>query len=87
MSTQLDSLPNGEGKLLLDQRTVVYRDEGGTLHAMSSVCPHRGCDVEWNGAEKVWDCPCHGSRFAADGSVLRGPAAQPLPPAEVPKQA
>ncbi|HEY3169893.1 MAG TPA: Rieske 2Fe-2S domain-containing protein [Thermoanaerobaculia bacterium] len=84
MSTRHDDLPKGEGKLLADRRIVLYRDGGGILSAMSSVCPHRGCDVLWNGDEKVWDCPCHGSRFAPDGAVLRGPATQPLQPAEVP---
>jgi Rieske Fe-S protein len=87
MSTRHDSLPKGQGTLLADERIALYRDEGGDLHAMSSVCPHRGCDVEWNGDEKVWDCPCHGSKFAADGAVLHGPATQPLPPAEVPEEA
>jgi Rieske Fe-S protein len=86
MSTRHDDMPKGEGKLLADRRIALYRDEGGILHAMSSVCPHRGCDVEWNGDEKIWDCPCHGSRFAADGAVLRGPAMQRLPPAELPEQ-
>ncbi len=86
MSTGHDDLAKGEGKLLADRHIALCRDEGGNLHAMSSVCPHRGCDVEWNGDEKVWDCPCHGSRFAADGAVLRGPAMQPLPPAEVPAE-
>jgi Rieske Fe-S protein len=87
MSTGHDDLPKGEGKLLADRRIVLYRDEGGVLRAMSSVCPHRGCDVDWNGNEKVWDCPCHGSRFAPDGTVLRGPAMRPLSPAEVPAEA
>ncbi len=85
MSTRHDDLPKGQGKLLGDRHILLYRDEGGILHAFSSVCPHRGCDVDWNGDEKVWDCPCHGSRFAPDGAVVRGPAMQPLPPASVPE--
>jgi Rieske Fe-S protein len=80
-----EDLPKGQGKLLPDRHVALYRDESGSLHAMTSVCPHRGCDVEWNGAEKVWDCPCHGSCFDARGAVLRGPAVQPLAPTDVPE--
>ena len=85
MATRHDDLPKSQGKLLTDRHVVVYRDEEGNLHAMSSVCPHRGCDVEWNGEERVWDCPCHGSRFTAEGAILRGPAMQPLAPVNVPE--
>jgi Rieske Fe-S protein len=85
MSMRHDDLPKGQGKLLTDRRIALYRDESGILHAVSSVCPHRSCDVEWNAEGKVWDCPCHGSRFAPDGAVLRGPAARPLGPVDVPE--
>jgi Rieske Fe-S protein len=84
MSTSHDDLGNGEGKVLYDQQVALSRDAQGTLHAVSSVCTHMGCDVDWNGEAKTWDCPCHGSRFSPTGEVLRGPASLPLPPAEIP---
>lgn len=37
-------------------------------------CPHLGCALRWNAAERSWDCPCHGSRFAPNGTVLDNPA-------------
>ena len=48
------------------------------LVAVSPVCSHLGCQVGFNRAERSWDCPCHGSRFAVDGSVLQGPAVHRL---------
>jgi hypothetical protein len=41
-------------------------------------CPHLGCALKWNPQERSWDCPCHGSRFAADGTVLNSPATEDL---------
>lgn len=60
-------------------RTGVYRDPDGGLHAVSMRCTHLGCLVRFNAAENSWDCPCHGSRFDVDGEVLEGPAVRPLP--------
>ena len=37
-------------------------------------CPHMGCALKWNEEEQSWDCPCHGSRFTAEGELLDGPA-------------
>ena len=64
--------------------TAVSREEDGTLHAVSPSCTHMGCSVTWNSAESTWDCPCHGSRFAPDGTVLHGPALEPLETLPVP---
>ena len=55
-----------------------YRDREGAMHAVSAHCTHLGCLVAFNNAERSWDCPCHGSRFDIDGSVLQGPAVRPL---------
>jgi glycine/D-amino acid oxidase-like deaminating enzyme/nitrite reductase/ring-hydroxylating ferredoxin subunit len=74
-------VPAGEGRVVKQdgQQVAVYRDPGGTLSVHSAVCPHMGCLVAWNNAERTWDCPCHGSRFATDGTVIAGPAESPLP--------
>ena len=42
-------------------------------------CPHMGCALKWNKQEHSWDCPCHGSRFSADGHLLDNPATEDLP--------
>ncbi|MGW7412319.1 FAD-dependent oxidoreductase [Streptomyces sp. NPDC054863] len=67
-------------------RCAVHRDESGTTHAVSARCTHLGCLVAFNAAESAWECPCHGSRFAPDGTVLQGPATRPLAPRDVGKQ-
>jgi Rieske Fe-S protein len=60
------------------KRAAAHRDDAGALHLVSARCTHLGCLVAWNAAERSWDCPCHGSRFAPDGSVLEGPAVHRL---------
>ena len=62
------------------KKVACYRDESGELIELSAVCPHLGCIVRWNSAERSWDCPCHGSRFDCRGRVLHGPSTQDLAP-------
>ncbi|HEU4656239.1 MAG TPA: FAD-dependent oxidoreductase [Capillimicrobium sp.] len=78
----VDALAPGEGGLVeVDGELVAaYRDEAGAVTQVSPTCTHLGCRVSWNTAERTWDCPCHGSRFAPDGTVLTGPANRPLAP-------
>ena len=76
----VDEIGPGEGRVVgsgLGQRAV-YRDDEGRLHEVSARCTHLGCIVNWNTGERTWDCPCHGSRFAATGEVIEGPAVRPL---------
>ena len=65
-----------EGKILKinGKRMAVSRDANGNLSKRSAICTHMGCIVRWNSAETTWDCPCHGSRFRPDGTVISGPA-------------
>jgi Rieske Fe-S protein len=78
----LSRLPAGGVVVLPDARIVLTRGPGGDVHGFSAVCTHQGCTV--GAAGGVIECPCHGSRFAADtGAVTRGPADRPLPPAPV----
>jgi glycine/D-amino acid oxidase-like deaminating enzyme/nitrite reductase/ring-hydroxylating ferredoxin subunit len=75
-----DQIRKGKGATLRDgvKKIAAYRDDSGTLHKFSAVCPHLGCVVRWDDFEKTWDCPCHGSRFDALGRVVNGPAVSDL---------
>lgn len=81
--SQLDlaQLLPGEWKIyqINGQKAAVYRDLAGKAHVVSAYCQHQGCTIRFNQAEKTWDCPCHGSRYALDGEVLYGPTVRGLP--------
>ncbi|WP_265109085.1 FAD-dependent oxidoreductase [Halosolutus halophilus] len=74
------TLDPGEGRVFREggKPIACARDDDGDLHAVSAVCTHMYCLVEWNDGECSWDCPCHGSRFGPDGEVLEGPANEDL---------
>jgi cytochrome b6-f complex iron-sulfur subunit len=67
-----------------EHRLIVFRDKQGYFYALSAVCTHLGCIVEWKATgipghpEGVIACPCHGSIFNKTGDVIRGPAPRSL---------
>jgi Rieske Fe-S protein len=79
-SRSLRSIGRGEGTIVevRGKPTAAYRRDDGRLVLLSPTCTHLGCFVRWNAADSTWDCPCHGSRFRAEGGVLSGPAESPL---------
>lgn len=74
-------------ELGVDEATIIATNEGnyglykgkeGLLYLVDITCPHLGCELAFNTAERTWDCPCHGSRFSYTGEVIEGPAHQAL---------
>ncbi|MFC9969685.1 FAD-dependent oxidoreductase [Spirillospora sp. NPDC127200] len=82
--TVADIAPGTGDVVRIDGRPcAVHRDEDGALHALTAVCPYSGCLVVFNEVDRTWESPCHGSRFDLDGTVLDGPATEPLEPVEI----
>ena len=80
----VDEIPPGQGAVIRRGlvKLAVSKSDTGVVTTLSAVCPHMGCIVHWNPGETSWDCPCHGSRFAADGTCLHGPSVSNLAKAE-----
>lgn len=75
-----DKIPRGKGAIVEynGEKVGVYKDENGDIYAVSTKCPHLGCQLTWNPDEKSWDCPCHGSRFDYKGNLINNPAIKNL---------
>lgn len=71
-----ESLAPGQPYVPPGRSVAVFRDDQG-VYAISTVCTHLGCIVK--PTAHGFECPCHGSKFAEDGTVVRGPAPKPLP--------
>jgi Rieske Fe-S protein len=75
---KVSDVPVAGGHVDEAAKVIVTQPEAGQFHAFSSVCTHKGCQVEGVSDGKI-RCPCHGSEFSpTDGSVVGGPATQPL---------
>lgn len=78
--SSIDELKPGQGAIVRrgTSKIAAYRNAKGDVIEKSAACTHLGCHLHWNSFEECWDCPCHGSHFAPDGSVLNAPAIGPL---------
>jgi glycine/D-amino acid oxidase-like deaminating enzyme/nitrite reductase/ring-hydroxylating ferredoxin subunit len=78
--SSVEELKPGKGAIIREglHKVAAFRDDDGKLHRVSAACTHVGCHLHWNSFERCWDCPCHGSHFAVDGTPLNAPAIFPL---------
>jgi nitrite reductase/ring-hydroxylating ferredoxin subunit len=78
---EVERLAPGEGVVVRigGKHYAVSRRDDGQLVTLSARCTHLGCIVGWNAADRAWECPCHGSRYTADGTLVQGPATKELP--------
>lgn len=79
-TTTRAELAPGDGAVVREGLHHVARARGldGHMYELDATCTHLGCIVQFDQGEQTWNCPCHGSRFALDGTVLDGPAITPL---------
>jgi cytochrome b6-f complex iron-sulfur subunit len=75
-----DDVPSGKAYFfeLRGKPAVALQPEPGSFIALSAVCTHLGCIVDWQEQANEFLCPCHGGRFSAQGQVLGGPPPSPL---------
>lgn len=77
---KLEEVKNDEGKIITikDQKVGVYKDKEGKVYAVKPICTHLGCELYFNNIEKIWECPCHGSKFNYDGTSIEVPGNKDL---------
>ena len=75
-----ENLKIGEGKIvnINSQKVGIYKDKEGKIYKVKPVCTHLGCELYFNNVEKIWECPCHGSKFSYDGKIIEDPANKDL---------
>jgi cytochrome b6-f complex iron-sulfur subunit len=73
-----DLYPSDSVTFLQDQLVYIVRTAQG-FYAVSAVCTHLGCITQWKPEDNLIECPCHGSKFQSNGTVVAGPAPGPLP--------
>lgn len=77
---ELDNIKIGEGKIIKIDNTKVgiYKSKTGEIYKVKPICTHLGCELYFNNIEKIWECPCHGSKFTYDGKSIEVPSNKDL---------
>ena len=77
---ELDNIKIGEGKIIkIDNIKVgVYKSKTGEIYKVKPICTHLGCELYFNNIEKIWECPCHGSKFTYYGKSIEVPSNKDL---------
>ena len=83
LKIQLAKQSSGQIVELNGEKVGVYKDIEGKIFGVKPVCTHLGCILNWNDADKTWDCPCHGSRFDYTGKNIYNPALKDLEKVEL----
>ena len=73
---ELDDIKMGEGNIIeVNKKKVgVYKANNGQIFKVKPICTHLGCELYFNNIDKVWECPCHGSKFTYDGKSIEVPS-------------
>ena len=79
LSSPANSALKTTGGFILTNGIYIICTAPSTYIAMSSICTHQGCTVNFNSSSSQFSCPCHGGRFDISGKVLMGPPPSPLP--------
>lgn len=79
-SAELEDVEVGHGGIIdyKGEKIGVYKKTSDDIYIVSTKCPHLGCQLAWNPDDFSWDCPCHGSRFDYEGSILNNPSQKGL---------
>ena len=73
---ELEDIKIGEGKIIKvdNEKVGVYKANDGEVYKVKPICTHLGCELYFNNVDKVWECPCHGSKFTYDGKSIEVPS-------------
>lgn len=77
---KIDDIKIGEGKIVEigSKKVGIYKSNDGEIYKVKPYCTHLGCELHFNNIDKIWECPCHGSKFTYDGKTIEVPSNKDL---------